>query len=182
VRKSSVITVLIIATGFSFSQNTSGKRIEKVKVSGTVQITGTYCGGAYPGEQAIQEMKRPKPLPSKKLYLKAGRKNDFSKAVILAFISDSVGRFSISLAPGDYCIVDEVKKNKSNYDSILKKCAKGSSENSSVDKKCLLTWFLTPDAVFTVGKEDLSNVGVMFYDKCSWEKVPCINYTGPLPP
>ena len=155
---------------------------KKVVVSGTVQRTGVYCGGARPTDEILQSIMEPKPLSGKKLFVKKGKTNDLSKTAILEFTSDSLGNFSITLPPGDYCIVDEFKNSKTNYQNILSTYKTETKDYSAVDPECLRGWFSEPDLVIVVPKSGLKNIKVIYVDKCPWNKIPCVTYHGPLPP
>ncbi len=173
------LLLVLIFSAVAISQN---------KVIGTVNKSSAYCGGAYPGEEAIENIKKPRPFPLKRLYIKQGRENDFSNPVVLEFRSDSAGNFSISLPLGEYCIIDDSKKNKSSYENILKRYAKGTENNTAVDRNCLRNWFRTPELVFTVVKAGQQNevtpnkVNILFTEKCGWDQVPCSTWIGSLPP
>ena len=132
-------------------------------------------------EERYKELRKPRVYANKKLFVKKGKWNDVKKNAILEFVSDSAGNFSFSLPPGNYCIVDEYKKDKINYTKLLKQYKEETKNYSSISAKCLKEWFKTPDAVLTVSPAGLDSVVITFYDKCSWNRIPCITYRGPLP-
>ena len=177
-----VIAFFLFASciGIQTSQKESGK----VKVSGTVTQTFSYCGGARPSNEMLAKLAEPNPFSNKVLVILKGNKNDFTcnSRWNLAINSDSIGNFSAVLEPGEYCIVDEFKSNQTNYDDILKKYATESTNYSAVDPKCLKDWFSTPDAVFTVTKSGVKDLSIVYHHPCSWRSIPCVNYHGPLPP
>ena len=163
-------------------QNNIKPKLKKIKVSGTVTQTSSYCGGARPSNEMLASLTEPKPFAHKKLFIKRGKTNDMSKAAVAEVTTDSLGNFSIALPMGDYCIVDEMKSSKKNYDDILAKYGKETQYYSAVDAACLKEWFSKPDAVFTVGKEQVKNISVSYHHPCSWNGIPCVQYHGPLPP
>ena len=73
-------------------------------ISGRVLQTSSYCGGAAPPPELLQELATPKPLANKTLYIKNGTANSNSPS--LPFTSDSEGRFTLALSAGAYCIVE----------------------------------------------------------------------------
>jgi hypothetical protein len=153
----------------------------KVKVNGTVIRYGVYCGGAEPSEEQLAEIQKPQPWSTKKLFVKKGKVNDLSAPVLLEFTTDKEGKFSIDLPPGDYCIVDEYKVKKSNYTGMLKTYKEPTELYGAVDKKCLETYFKTPELVFTVS-DGMKDLQVVFHDRCSWLGPPCVEYKGSPPP
>jgi hypothetical protein len=154
----------------------------EVTITGTVGQTQAHCGGARLPDEVMNEMMKPRPLQYKKMYVKKGSENDFSQQPVLEFTTDSAGRFSISLPPGTYCIIDEFKLKKENCNDILKKYEKEQQYYSAVDPVCLQGWFRMPDFLLEVGQDKLKSVDIIYAGKCSWNAVPCVTYTGPLPP
>jgi hypothetical protein len=152
------------------------------KVSGSVMKSGAFCGGARMPNDVLAEITKPKPQAIKKMYVKKGKENIFSEPVFLEFITDSLGKFSISLPPGTYCIIDEFKLNRSNYEEILKKYEKETQYYSAVDPVCLEGWFKMADLLVEVTAADQQNADLIYAGTCSWNAIPCVMYTGPLPP
>lgn len=175
-----ILTAFFLFTS-CIAVKSTGKGDEKVKVSGTVTQTFSYCGGARPSNEMLAKLAEPKPFANKKLFIKKGKTNDINSVAVVEVVADSAGNFSVSLPSGDYCIVDEFK-SKSNFNEILKKYEKETTNYSAVDPECLKNWFSTPDAVFTVTKTGLKDLNVAYHHPCSWRSVPCANYRGPLPP
>ncbi len=141
-----------------------------------------HCGGARMTEEMYNEFSKPIFYANKKLFIKKGKWNDLKKKPILEFISDSTGNFSFSLPPGEYCIVDEYKNDKTNYNKLLNKFKEPTLHYSAISSSCLKEWFKTPAAVLNIPSSGLNNFVITFYDECSWNKVPCATYHGPLPP
>jgi hypothetical protein len=156
--------------------------VKKVEVSGEVLQAGAHCGGARLPDDMLAEVMKPKPMPGQKMYVKKGKTNNFSESPVLEFVTDSSGRFNIQLEPGDYCIVNEFKKDKKNYEEILAKYATETEHYGAVDKECLAGWFGMPDFEVTVTSSAVKNISIVYVGKCPWNKIPCVPYHGPLPP
>ncbi|MES2591366.1 MAG: hypothetical protein V4608_05745 [Bacteroidota bacterium] len=174
-----IIAILSICTAFNLKPKTECAK--KVSVSGTVMHTGVFCGGMRISDERLEEIKKPKVFANKKLFVKKGTKNDLKKKPVLEFVSDSSGNFSFSLPPGEYCIVEELKKDKKNYDKLLNEYKTDTKNFSAISPTCLAEWFKTPDAVLTVTKSAVTNFTITFQNKCKWKQVPCVTYRGPMP-
>lgn len=132
-------------------------------------------------EERYNELRQPRVYPNKKLYVKKGKFNDIKKKPLLEIISDSAGNFAFSLPPGNYCIVDEYKKDKLNYNKLLTEYKTETKNYSAISASCLKEWFKTPDALLMVPAIGLDSVSITFHDKCSWNTIPCVTYRGPRP-
>lgn len=172
-----VLTVVFISV-YSFRE----KGEAKVLITGKVMHTGVSCGGVELSPDEYTWIATPKPFPNKKIYVKKGTTNDLKAKPILEFTTGEDGTFSINLPPGDYCFVEEFKKDKKNYNNILKNYANATKERSAVDKDCLAKWFSIPDATLTIVHMGVKDFVITYADKCPWDGVPCTVYDGPLPP
>lgn len=172
-----IIGIFLLCTAF-ISLNPGEPR--KVTISGTVQRVRVYCGGAKMPEERYNELKKPKVYPNKKLFIKKGKFNNIKKKPLLEIVSDSAGNFSFMLPPGNYCIVDEYKKDKTNYTKLLKQYKTETKNYSAISISCLKEWFKTPDAQITVPAIGLDSVLITFHDKCAWNTIPCTTYRGPV--
>lgn len=181
-RRKIVFSTIIAFLFFSACALQQSNTSEKAAVNGTVLRVKAHCGGARLSEERYKEIQKPHEYPNKKLFVKKGKWNDLEASVVLEFISDSTGHFSFSLPPGEYCIVDEYKNDKTNYDKLLNQFKKPTQHYSAISPSCLKEWFKTPDGVLTVPANGVNNFIVTFNDKCSWNSVPCVTYHGPLPP
>ena len=114
--------------------------------------------------------------------MRKGNTNSLKEPVVASFISDSAGNFMIHLPPGEYCIIDSRKYDKSFVADIAKDHKKGGEYYSAADLDCLKRWLNTPDAVFTVSANSENKIEVIYNTPCSWNSTPCINYSGPVPP
>src|SRR4051812_11044433 len=97
------ITLVILNSVFLFGQT---KHTALLTVSGKVTQTSSYCGGARPSEEMMEQYNKPKPYAGKIFYVRKGKENN-KKAVVLKFISDSAGNFSFQLPAGSYCIIQQ---------------------------------------------------------------------------
>lgn len=153
----------------------------KVNVEGKLTFTESYCQGMRPTEEILAEKKRQKPLVGKKLYIRKGKYNDITTPIIAEVITDSAGIFKLNLPKGEYCLVNENKKDNSFYMTIIKKHSKKTDFYGEVNKECLDEWLKTPDVIFEVGTTKTS-FSYNFHMPCEWARTPCTTYTGPLPP
>jgi len=155
---------------------------KKVQVKCKVLQSSSYCGGAEISPEEMAEMSKPRPLANKKCYVRKGSKNDVKAPVVATFISDANGNCTLSLPPGEYCLVDERKYDKKFIADIARKYKKAGLYHSAADLNCLKAWLATPDAVFTIKEDGENKVEVNYYTPCGWDSTPCIQYNGPLPP
>lgn len=181
-KSSFALGILMLGLGFTIAtslQKTNKPRI--FKVSGKIVRTGSYCGGAAPTQEIMDEINTPKPCARQKLYVRRGKMNDLTGKIILVFTSDSVGNFSFSLPSGVYSIVNEKKKDRKFVKSILKQYTAESKNYQATDKKCLDEWLKTPDATLEIKEGSVNDFVITFHDECKWH-VPCTEYKGPFRP
>lgn len=144
-----------------------------LKVSGYITQTSSYCGGARPSEEMLEEYGKPKPYPGKTLYIsKSGSREVFSR-----FVSNDSGYFSLSLPAGSYRVWQ---------DEQLRPFKPGQeSENKMIvaDTSCLRRWWNTPLGEFELESESVNLKSINFHRPCFVSgDVPCMSYTGPMPP
>ncbi len=168
-----ILFVLCLKSTLLCSQKTN----QLYTVSGTVMQTSHYCGGAKPSEEMLKSFETPGPYISKVLYLKAGKTNSNNERVIVKFTSDSLGRFSFQIKPGTYCILQEEQvKTFSQKDYV-------SSSTFAYDLACIKAWWKKPLKVITVKDSPVKNLRFDFTKACFIQSdMPCITYTGPMPP
>jgi hypothetical protein len=158
----------------------AAKKTSKQKdVSGLITQTHAYCGGARPTEEVLKRLQTPAPFPGKKIYIRCGNENTTKKKIIRTVTADSTGHFSIKLPPGTYCIIQEEQVKKLDPDHFLKK----ETAELKLKKNCLEKWWSTCYQTFEVKATD-SHVplNVNFHFPCFTEGIPCMQYSGPLPP
>ena len=146
-------------------------------LSGTCQITRSYCGGVAPSQEDYARMIAPKPYIGKVLYLKKGFKNSFKQKTLAQAVCDSNGCFSFTVSPGDYCIVQA--EHTRSLQAFIKQC-QGSHLLSDVN--CLKQWWINGLVSFSVNAHKQIPV-LEFHQACFTPgDIPCIGYTGPMPP
>ncbi len=160
-----------------------GKKSSRTRVlSGRVVQTSSYCGGANPSQEILEELRKQKPYPNKTLFVRAGTVNDLAKPILQRFASDAEGNFKISLPPGDYCIVEEAKKDKpaapdfSKENEELAKSGGGGEAYRLTSLECLKQWSGTCDKTIKVEKRNVTGMVIEFHHGCN---PPCVK-GGPL--
>jgi len=152
-----------------------------VVITGTVLETQSYCGGAAPSEERLAQMRTPRPLAGKTIYVKAGSVNDTEAPVLAEVTSDERGEFSLSLEPGLYVLVDEKRVDRASYDYMLTNFAEKSENYDPVDKRCLDNWIAQANLVFEVRAVENEPISVTFNKPCTWNSFPCVTYIGERP-
>jgi hypothetical protein len=156
-------------------------RNKTYQISGTVTYTSNYCGGARPSETLLQQLAIPTPYPGKQIHFRKGNSNDLSSLIIKTIVTDSLGKFTLQLEPGKYCIIDDYRKDRSFVDSMLHQA--DDSYLKVQDPQCINDWLSTCLYSLTVKDQNLMDIQINIHRECFRpEGVPCINYTGPLPP
>jgi hypothetical protein len=120
-------------------------------VSGSVASVSSYCGGPPPSEDLLRTLRTPAVRPGTKLLFRRGRRNAASSPIAAEVTSDAEGRFTVDrLAPGTYCIVEDVKRTfrLPRYGALVAK------------RGCYASWFATCDATFSLGKKHGERVSV----------------------
>jgi antitoxin component YwqK of YwqJK toxin-antitoxin module len=145
-------------------------------ISGFVKVVHPWCTDVL--DSRTDAYTKPRPLPNKKMYIRRGDSNDFSKPIVKEFTTDSDGSFNVSLPPGAYVIIAENKLNKPNCDSLLSKYANGSKNCLPIkasDTVCINRWYCEPDAAFIVGNNCIKDISIIYYLPCSFEcELPCL--------
>ena len=145
-------------------------------ISGKVTQTSSYCGGAKPPQELLDRLATPVAYPHKKFYIRKGKVNSTKARIVTSFISDSIGTFSIRLAPGIYSIILEEQLYK------IKAC-KYTKQYQQVDNRCLQQWWAKPYYLLEVKDNNNTELNFNFHKRCYIPgDVPCITYTGPLHP
>jgi hypothetical protein len=144
-------------------------------ITGTVQQTSSYCGGARPPQEILDNFKKPLPYANKIFYVRIGEINSLDNKIITKFTSDSSGNFTIRLPQGIYSIlVEEQIKPIEAKDYITKL--------QTVDEKCLQTWWQKPYYLLVVKKKN-EPLNFNFHHRCYLKNdIPCVTYIGPVHP
>jgi hypothetical protein len=165
-------------TGLS-NHNGNNQQPKTYQVSGTITFTGDYCGGAHPSEEMLKQFRVPAPNIGKVLHIRSGVTNNLNSTILYTLVTDSLGQFSVNLPPGDYCMIDDFRKDNSFFQSLF-----DSDNHLSVnDQKCVEDWLNSCFYSFTVSNADITNIQLNIHRICFVpESVPCVSYTGPYPP
>jgi hypothetical protein len=162
----------------SFAQKTGSLAKKQYTVAGIITQTRAYCGGARPSEEMMKAYNTPKAWIGKKLYIRSGAENSTKRKVLHEITADSTGHFSVKLPPGIYCIIEKEQLKKLNTEAFRKK----KSEYLKLDEDCLKQWWGKCYTSFEVKDADKTDLIINFHIPCFTQGVPCMRYTGPLPP
>lgn len=145
-----------------------------VNIRGRIYQTESYCGGAKPSEEQLQILNTPRPLASKTIYIKIGRRNANGTPVYRKVVTDGEGRFQIKLKAGTtYCFVEDWKGEPFQ--------APQNTEFVTWDIACLKDRYSTPDFILAVKKSKNPVVKITYHKPCFYRPY-CGQYSGPLPP
>jgi hypothetical protein len=145
-------------------------------VSGKVNQTFSYCGGANPPEFLLEELAMPKPIPSMLFYVIEGNINSNHRKIIKKFMTDSNGMFDFELPVGKYSIILQEQTKELNMQILNTKTQKA-------DEDCLKEWWQKPYYSFEIRNQNISNLEFLFVNRCFIDGfIPCITYTGQMPP
>lgn len=144
--------------------------------------SSSYCGGAAPSEELLNELQTPKPFANKKLYLKRGNQNTVESKILREVVADSLGIIKLQLTPGYYFLVDEEKKDRTYYDYVVKTYKVQTKEEGPVDMDCFNKWFTTPELSINLSAKSPKKFKLNINHECKWSGKPCIPYFGPVPP
>lgn len=128
------LTIWGLFTGFG------GKDI---LVKGNIMHTRTYCGGAAPSEDMIDNMKKEIPFANHKFVIKKGTGDLASQTVFKEISTDEKGNFSIALPKGTYSVF--IIEKTQDYE-------KGMMAQFGRSEGCK-KWKNAPDFVITVTKK-----------------------------
>lgn len=152
------------------------KKSKTCLISGLVEQTSSYCGGARPSQQILERLATPTAYPNKIFYIRRGKINCAEAKIITSFTTDSSGKFSISLKPGTYSIIVEDQLNPVDPNKYV-------NENQQVDWQCLDEWWTKPYYLLVVKNKNINDLNFVFHHRCFiTSDIPCITYKGPLPP
>ncbi|GAB4303263.1 MAG: hypothetical protein Kow0068_25660 [Marinilabiliales bacterium] len=159
-----LISLFVILFGsFSNYPNDGGD----ITISGYVQINVPYEGGAAPPP----ELENGYFYDGKNIELYFVKKGDNSKTSIAKIITDTLGKFSIQLPPGDYCIFQSQKMM--DYNELLEQF--NPSEFYPVpegEDPCLKQWHNTPDLCFSSIIDTFVYIILPTGNPCSQSNVP----------
>jgi len=173
---------LLLLPGFSrvmgqTSYSSTSSKAQWVKVY--ITSTESYCGGARPSDEMLQEIQTPKPYAFKTFYLRKGAQN--SKGKVIKVVTDSAGCFSIKLKPGKYCLLYPTQLKEPDYSKY-----KSTENQEYLGKACLRAWWLKGWQIISVKDTADRAISKSFniHFPCFINEIdnPCMQYVGPYPP
>ena len=148
--------------------------------------TAPYCGGAE-----IDPSEYPRPMSwSGSFYLRkvvpdsSGKSaiNDPSQRITATIRTGSDGHGYLQLPAGHYLLLDSDRVDRKRYNRLLKDFAKPKMHQDPIDKECLKRWLHGPFGVIKMTDGDTLSIDNPMRGQCPWYAIPCVVYTGPLPP
>jgi hypothetical protein len=177
------IIIICVLSLFIWGCNRLGFSSRKeIVVEVRLHETGVYCGGARPPQEMLDELQQLKPLTNFQFYIKEGRENDPNAPAVVSGITDDAGIAYISLRPGAYVLVFGDRQDWAQYNSWKAEHARANDPWGAIDTMCLMQWIKTPEKTFAVYPDSASVVEVIKAQKCFWNNIPCLEYTGSIPP
>jgi hypothetical protein len=150
-----------------------GKPADKRVVKGVILLQTMTCLDQPLPPDEMQKAMAPRPYAGKTLYVRKGILNDLKSAVILKFTADKQGRFSFSLPPGVYSIVQEEQLKAFNMKNYKLKAP------LTADESCLKDWWQKPFKVIEVGEVNIDSVELKFVRRCKVNSDnPCFHNFG----
>ncbi len=183
-KKLYLMTLLVLLISIGIYANCATKNVTQIHlpkrssfiISGKVSQISAYCGGAKPTQEMLDRLAVPTAYPNKKFYIRKGKVNTLKSKSVTSFTTDSTGAFSISLAPGIHSIIVEEQLNEIKPNDFVNK-------NQRVDEKCLNDWWSKPYYLLEIKNKNIVELNFVFHHQCFiTNDIPCIYYTGPLPP
>ena len=157
--------------------NAGGNSVGKeYTVSGNVMLTRSYCGGAAPSQEMLDNLRIPIPFEGLKVHARQGTANDLKKPLLRTTTTDANGNYSFKLPAGEYCII---------YDERAKlPDTKNFEANYLVyDQACFVEWVKACDATVKVTDANVSAPSFTLRQPCMKSYYSnCIRYQGPYPP
>lgn len=145
-------------------------------VSGNVMLTRSYCGGAAPSQEMLDNLRIPIPFEGLKVHARQGTANDLKKPLLRTTTTDANGNYSFQLPAGEYCII---------YDERAKLPDTKNFEASHLiyDQECFVEWVKACDATVKVTDANVSAPSFTLRQPCMKSYYSnCIRYQGPYPP
>ena len=147
----SAFCLILIASSCSATKKSSDNMI----ISGVITHTRTYCGGAAPSEQLLDEYRTPTPLSGLILSIKQGPKNSMDKPIIAEVITDEKGMFKTSLPPGEYILLIPSQTDRTIFNS--------QKELKITNREELESWWESGIADFN---SENTHVEIQLHKKC----------------
>ncbi len=152
-------------------------KCDLIKVSGTITKSGTYCGGMRPSDDVLESIRMTRPYSGFTIYVRRGEHNDVNSPIIDSTITDENGAFQLSLPKGTYVLISSIQKDKSILTQI--------EQNQNIEisnSECLNNWW--NNGLQKIDSNQTTHSFSIHYTKKCFlpEGIPCLQYTGPLPP
>ena len=113
------------------------------------------------------------------VYVRKGATNDPSQPLVDSTVTDTSGRFTFRLPPGDYTLITAEQRDP----AIIERIAALASTTLMVDTACLHRWFEAGLFQLSALAVDTAGLDRNFHNQCF---VPyttgCLGYRGPYPP
>ncbi len=133
---------------------------------GVVESTSSYCGGAPPPPQLLEQLATPRPEPGYRLLARRGQDNIADAPVFAETVTDDQGRFLLDLEPGWWCFVGEDKRTLS----------EDQAASWGASHECVDDWFRTCESTLLLEDQPAQGLIIGLRRGCSAN--PCI----PAPP
>ncbi len=168
------ILILLFLFGTSHAQKQKRTKTTYTLVKGIITTTTSYCGGARPSEEIMEELQKPKPAKGKTIYIKYGSKNVSKLKIIRKIVTNELGEFEVKLKRGFiYQFMDDWKSKPF--------LTPQNTEFVVWDINCLKSRFATPDFILDLKKNNGGLVEINYHQPCFYNPY-CGEYSGPLPP
>lgn len=145
-------------------------------LSGKILMIESYCGGAAPSRELLEEIRKPKPCTEKYFFIKKGDANSAKNPVIDAIHVDSAGSFSIQLKQGTYCILQDFQTKPLQLEQF-----KSGNNFEYQGDDCMRKYWADCFQMVDL-KGNINDFTITVYKKCFGDGNPCLIYTGPMPP
>lgn len=165
--------------------NMSGKGQTPSRANVEIHLThiSPYCGGARPTHGLLEKASEILPLANKKFYVVEGEENFPGKSkIICSGVTNDSGYAYIHLPRGKFGVVFEDKVDFKAFNEMMRLYAIPTENYSPIDSVCLKKWLRECELTMDIQKDTEYSFSLLVHDKCPWNQLPCITYTGPLPP
>lgn len=122
--------------------------------------TDSYCGGANPSQEMLDEIKKKKIPVGEKFYVIKGSCNTSNRKILSTLAFDSNGKLKLSMAPGCYSIINEAGLNRP------------AADTSQFDMNCILEEWKKPLFSFEVHKGKSETFSHNIEEVCPFN-LPC---------
>ncbi len=150
----------------------------KFEVHGYMETLGSYCGGAAPSREMMEEMSKPKPSAGVKVYFRKGKVNDLSQPIVDSLVVDDQGNYSINLPNGDFVMLLPEMRDS----SAIKSWRAKDSKTRIASEECVRNWFRKGIIAFNVMDGSLSVATITLEKPCLLPLgSSCLRWEGPRP-